>query len=281
MSAINIDTQNIDTVAGTTGLVGYSTTYISLQAVNGIFINGIGKGNTPPALPFSGTADANGFISEVESGDFYLSGRNEEVVLKSGTGQKAGSLHIDSQKGDVTINCLNGQFNTNQGSSIISTTGDSTITTNGNTTTTTYGNLNATTHGNATIMTYGNSAAVTMGNVETTVNGTLTSVVGGNLLNVAAGAQENINFLDLLNLCVGAQENINFIELLNLCIGLQQNINLGGLLTVAPTKNHVWGVETVNAGATLKDVGSKIEAAGTHIKTAATSLYNNAMTIFT
>ena len=49
-----IGLDNIEKVAGTTGLVGYANTYISLQAMNGIFINGIGIDHGAPGeLPFS------------------------------------------------------------------------------------------------------------------------------------------------------------------------------------------------------------------------------------
>ena len=77
-------TGNIEKVAGTTGLVGYASTYISLQAVNGIFINGIGSGNTPKrGLPFSDTPDENQYISGLTNGDFWISGQNGGAVIKS------------------------------------------------------------------------------------------------------------------------------------------------------------------------------------------------------
>ena len=84
MSSINIKNDNIETVSGTTGLVGYSTTYISLQAVNGVYINGIGSANTAPtSLPFSNTPGADGFYSGLDNGDFYISGQNGAAVIKS------------------------------------------------------------------------------------------------------------------------------------------------------------------------------------------------------
>ena len=90
MSSININNDNIDKVSGTTGLVGYSTTYISLQAVNGVYINGIGSKNTAPtSLPFSNTSAKDGFYSGLDNGDFYISGQNGQAVIKSGNNSKS------------------------------------------------------------------------------------------------------------------------------------------------------------------------------------------------
>ena len=226
-----IGTDNIEKVAGTTGLVGYANTYISLQAVNGIFFNGIGSGNTANTeLPFSNEADANGYISGLTNGDFWISGQNGGAVIKScnrstpgPNGEGIGSIHINSANGDVVVNVTQGNFESNVAANVINSI-------QGNTTSTTHGNLNATTYGNAVVTTYGNADSLTYGNVEAIVNGTLTSVVGGNMTNVTAGLQWNFNFLNLLNLVVGAQENINLLDLLNLCVGAQENFNIGPVI---------------------------------------------------
>ena len=280
-----IGSDNIEKVAGTTGLVGYANTYISLQAVDGIFINGIGSGNSAPSeLPFSNEADANKYISGLTNGDFWISGQNGGAVIKScdrstpgPNGEGTGSIHINSANGDVVVNVPKGNFESNVAANVINTI-------QGNVTNKTTGNLNATTHGHVTMIVDGNLHNRTGGTQENINDGNLLNhVLGaqenineGDLLNLVLGAQENINGGDLLNLVLGAQENINLIELLNLCLGFQQNINLGGVFNVTPTKNHDWEVETTHVGASLKDVGSKIETAGTHIKTAATSLIQSA-----
>jgi len=100
MSSINIDTDNIEKVAGTTGLVGYSSSYISLQAVDGIYLNGIGPGNTA-------STDLPKEITD-NKGNFYISGHNGKAIIKS---KDTGSIHITSKlanvqlasKGDVLI----------------------------------------------------------------------------------------------------------------------------------------------------------------------------------
>ena len=194
-----IGSDNIEKVAGTTGLVGYASTYISLQAVNGIFINGIGSGNTPPAeLPFSNEADDNHHISGLTNGDFWISGQNGGAVIKScnrskpgENGEGIGSIHINSANGDVVVNVLKGNFEANVAANVKNTI---------------------------------------KGHITTTTSGTLTSIVGGNQINMTSGAQENINFGDLLNLCGGGQENINLGDLLQLCVGAQENFNIGAII---------------------------------------------------
>ena len=205
-----IGTENIEKVAGTTGLVGYANTYISLQAVNGIFINGIGSGNSAKAeLPFSNEPGRNRHISGLTNGDFWISGQNGGAVIKScnrsplGPNREGtGSIHIESANGDVNVYGLNFNNDT-KGASNINTVGNSTITTNGDTKAHTWGNV----------------TTIVNGNLHNRTGGTQENLNGGNLWNRVLGAQENINLLDLLNLCVGAQENFNIGPVINGNIG--------------------------------------------------------------
>ncbi len=216
-----IGTENIEKVAGTTGLVGYANTYISLQAVNGIFINGIGSGNSAKAeLPFSNEPDRNRHISGLTNGDFWISGQNGGAVIKScnrsplGPNREGtGSIHIESANGDVNVYGLNFNNDT-KGASNINTVGNSTITTNGDTKAHTWGNV----------------TTIVNGNLHNRTGGTQENLNGGNLWNRVLGAQENINIGDLSQLCVGAQENINLLDLLNLCVGAQENFNIGPVI---------------------------------------------------
>ena len=216
-----IGTENIEKVAGTTGLVGYANTYISLQAVNGIFINGIGSGNSAKAeLPFSNEPGRNRHISGLTNGDFWISGQNGGAVIKScnrsplGPNREGtGSIHIESANGDVNVYGLNFNNDT-KGASNINTVGNSTITTNGDTKAHTWGNV----------------TTIVNGNLHNRTGGTQENLNGGNLWNRVLGAQENINIGDLSQLCVGAQENINLLDLLNLCVGAQENFNIGPVI---------------------------------------------------
>ena len=216
-----IGTENIEKVAGTTGLVGYANTYISLQAVNGIFINGIGSGNSAKAeLPFSNEPGRNRHISGLTNGDFWISGQNGGAVIKScnrsplGPNREGtGSIHIESANGDVNVYGLNFNNDT-KGASNINTVGNSTITTNGDTKAHTWGNV----------------TTIVNGNLHNRTGGTQENLNGGNLMNRVLGAQENINIGDLSQLCVGAQENINLLDLLNLCVGAQENFNIGPVI---------------------------------------------------
>ena len=221
-----IGTENIEKVAGTTGLVGYANTYISLQAVNGIFINGIGSGNSAKAeLPFSNEPDRNRHISGLTNGDFWISGQNGGAVIKScnrsplGPNREGtGSIHIESANGDVNVYGLNFNNDT-KGASNINTVGNSTITTNGDTKAHTWGNV----------------TTIVNGNLHNRTGGTQENLNGGNLWNRVLGAQENINIGDLSQLCVGAQENINagglvnFVlgDILDFFIGAHQEVTMG------------------------------------------------------
>ncbi len=276
-----IGTDNIEKVAGTTGLVGYANTYISLQAVNGIFFNGIGSGNSANTeLPFSNEADANGYISGLTNGDFWISGQNGGAVIKScnrstpgPNGEGIGSIHINSANGDVVVNVTQGNFESNVAANVINSI-------QGNTTSTTHGNLNATTYGNAVVTTYGNADSLTYGNVEAIVNGTLTSVVGGNMTNVTAGLQWNFNFLNLLNLVVGAQENINLLDLLNLCVGAQENFNIGPVINgnIGPVLN-LKSFHLESADADMKAVQAKLDNYAILIENASTVARDSAAVI--
>ena len=218
-----IGSDNIEKVAGTTGLVGYANTYISLQAVNGIFINGIGSGNSAKAeLPFSNEPGRNRHISGLTNGDFWISGQNGGAVIKSCNrsplgpkGEGAGSIHINSANGDVVVNVPNGNFESNVAANVTNNT-------TGNVTNNTTGNLKDTTHGHVTM--------IVDGNLHNRTGGTQENINDGNLMNRVLWAQENINIGDLSQLCVGAQENINLLDLLNLCVGAQENFNIGPVI---------------------------------------------------
>ena len=247
-----IGSDNIEKVAGTTGLVGYANTYISLQAVNGIFINGIGSGNSAKAeLPFSNEPDRNRHISGLTNGDFWISGQNGGAVIKSCNrsplgpkGEGAGSIHINSANGDVVVNVPNGNFESNVAANVTNNT-------TGNVTNNTTGNLKDTTHGHVTM--------IVDGNLHNRTGGTQENLNGGNLMNRVLGAQENINIGDLSQLCVGAQENINLLDLLNLCVGAQENFNIGPVIN--GNIGHILNLKSFHledADAEMKKVNARL-----------------------
>ena len=231
-----IGSDNIEKVAGTTGLVGYTNTYISLQAVNGIFINGIGSGNTANTeLPFSNKADANGYISGVTNGDFWISGQNGGAVIKScnrttpgPNGEGIGSIHINSANGDVVINVPNGNFesnvamdtvNNNQGNVTNNTKGNQTNNTTGNQVNNTTGNQESYTYGNQYAWAKGNQTQITLDSINTIALGALNQFVLGLCTQTAIGEQVNFNGGGLQNLVLG--------DILDFYIGAHNTVTLG------------------------------------------------------
>ena len=249
-----IGTDNIEKVAGTTGLVGYANTYISLQAMNGIYINGIGSGNTANTeLPFSNEADDNRYVSGVTNGNFWISGQNGRAVIKScdrstrgPNGEGIGSIHINSANGDVVVNVPNGNFESNVAANVTNNT-------TGNVTNNTTGNLKDTTHGHVT--------AIVDGNLHNRTGGTQENLNGGNLWNRVLGAQENVNLGDLTNFCLGAQENVNLVGLMNFVLGDILDFFIGAHQTVTLgfiNEYHPIG-KASEAESETKTIGTKID----------------------
>ncbi len=238
-----IGSDNIEKAAGTTGLVGYSNTYISLQAVDGIFINGIGSGNSAQSeLPFSNQVDQNGFYSGVTNGDFWISGQNGGAVIKScnrstpgPNGPGIGSIHINSANGDVAVNVPNGNFesnvagdtvNNNSGNTINNTKGNTINNTTGNTTNNTNGNQESYTYGNQYSWANGNQTQIALDSNNTIALGTLNQLVLGLCTQIALGDQVNFNAVGLQNVVLG--------DILDLYIGAHNTVTVGFITEAHP-----------------------------------------------
>lgn len=184
-SGIDPSEDNINKAYGTPGIVGYSNSYISLQAVNGIYLNGVGAGNTAPtSLPEEMANDT--------MGNFYISGQNGEAVIKS---VDNGSIHLDSS-GDVTINVPNGTLNTTVKAVTGFVKGDS-VTKN---------------RGNITSIIEKSSNTVVLGAYTQTVVGESLQANLGNGTNLNAAGVETINMGEIFDFNFGAAQTINFTE---------------------------------------------------------------------
>jgi len=249
MSSINIDTDNIEKVAGTIGLVGYSSSYISLQAVKGIYLNGIGPGNTA-------STDLPKEITD-NKGNFYISGQNGEAIIKS---MDNGSIHLDSQNENITLNAPNGVINTN--------TKTSNSTSTGNSTTTTYGNTSS--------ITNGSSNSVVNGASNSVVDGLSTSTVGGGSITTVLGENAQITLLNGTNVNLGGVQNI--------IIGLNLGVNVGPQFTISllSPQFQLQGIKFVssdlemkNVQAELKDVAVKLQNVDVELKNAEINIHDN------
>lgn len=290
MSSLNTNSENIETVSGTTGIVGYSSSYISLQAVNGIFINGIGSGNSAQSeLPFSNEADENGFYSGMTNGDFWISGQNGGAVIKScnrstpgPNGPGIGSIHINSANGDVVVNVPNGDFESNvAGDTVNNNSGNVTNNTTGNLTNNTTGNQVSYTQGNQTSYTTGNQYALANGNQSQVAFGSSNTVVLGTLNQLALGLCTQIALGDQINFNVGGIQNVVLGDILDLYIGAHNTVTVGFITEThagrasaseleakevqAKLANHTIQIENVSTVA--RDCGAVIQSAGIHVFT--------------
>ena len=228
MSSLNTNSENIEKVSETTGIVGYSSSYISLQAMNGIFINGIGSGNSAQSeLPFSNEADKNGFYSGMTNGDFWISGQNGGAVIKScnrstpgPNGPGIGSIHINSAKGDVVVNVPNGNFESNvSGDTVNNNSGNVTNNTKGNQVNYIQGNQASYTMGNQYSWAKGNQTQIAFDSNNTIALGTLNQLVVGLCTQIALGEQVNFNAVGLQNVVLG--------DILDLFIGAHNTVTVG------------------------------------------------------
>ena len=267
MSSLNTNSENIEKVSETTGIVGYSSSYISLQAMNGIFINGIGSGNSAQSeLPFSNEADKNGFYSGMTNGDFWISGQNGGAVIKScnrstpgPNGPGIGSIHINSAKGDVVVNVPNGNFESN-------VSGDTVNNNSGNVTNNTKGNQYSWAKGNQTQIAFDSNNTIALG--------TLNQLVVGLCTQIALGEQVNFNAVGLQNVVLG--------DILDLYIGMHNTVTVGFITEDHPAgrasaselemhavqaklENHIDLIE--NASTVARDCAAVLQSAGIHVFT--------------
>ena len=251
-----IGSDNIEKVAGTTGLVGYASTYISLQAVNGIFINGIGSGNKPSdKLPFSDTAQNDStlisstddqkpstLISSTDEGDFYISGQNGNAVIKSGnrTGEQGpngpgiGSIHINSAKGDVVVNVLDGSFTVNSKSDYIE-------------------------------LADGNRTSRIKGHVTSHVEGAFTEFLNGLHKSITKGKELNINIEAKEDIIIGNELKIN--------VGAVEDIKLGIVKDSHPFHTSDLDAEMKKVNAKFVDHEAMIENGKMHLQTVEANLH--------
>jgi len=283
MSSLNTNSENIEKVSETTGIVGYSSSYISLQAMNGIFINGIGSGNSAQSkLPFSNEADKNGFYSGMTNGDFWISGQNGGAVIKScnrstpgPNGPGKGSIHINSANGDVIVNVPNGNFESNvAGDTVNNNSGNVTNNTKGNQVNYIQGNQASYTTGNQYALANGNQSQVALGSSNTVVLGTLNQLALGLCTQITLGDQINFNAVGLQNVVLG--------DILDLFIGAHNTVTVGFITDEHPAgrasaseleakevqaklANHTIQIENVSTVA--RDCGAVIQSAGIHVFT--------------
>ena len=283
MSSLNTNSENIEKVSETTGIVGYSSSYISLQAMNGIFINGIGSGNSAQSeLPFSNEADKNGFYSGMTNGDFWISGQNGGAVIKScnrstpgPNGPGIGSIHINSAKGDVVVNVPNGNFESNvSGDTVNNNSGNVTNNTKGNQVNYIQGNQASYTMGNQYSWAKGNQTQIAFDSNNTIALGTLNQLVVGLCTQIALGEQVNFNAVGLQNVVLG--------DILDLFIGAHNTVTVGFITDEHPAgrasaseleakevqaklANHTIQIENVSTVA--RDCGAVIQSAGIHVFT--------------
>ena len=299
MSSLNTNSENIEKVSETTGIVGYSSSYISLQAMNGIFINGIGSGNSAQSeLPFSNEADENGFYSGMTNGDFWISGQNGGAVIKScnrstpgPNGPGIGSIHINSANGDVVVNVPNGNFesnvagdtvNNNSGNVTNNTTGNQVNHIQGNQTTYTTGNQVNYIQGNQASYTTGNQYALANGNQSQVALGSSNTVVLGTLNQLALGLCTQITLGDQINFNAVGLQNVVLGDILDLFIGAHNTVTVGFITDAHPAgrasaseleakevqaklANHTIQIENVSTVA--RDCGAVIQSAGIHVFT--------------
>ncbi len=268
-----IGSDNIEKVAGTTGLVGYASTYISLQAVNGIFINGIGSGNKPSdKLPFSDTAQNDStlisstddqkpstLISSTDEGDFYISGQNGNAVIKSGnrtgetgsgSGSGIGSIHIDSTSGDVVVNVPNGSFTVNSKSDYIELA-----------------------DGNRTSRIKGHVTSHVEGAFTEFLNGLHKSITKGKELNINIEAKEDIIIGNELKINVGAVEDIIIGNELKINVGAVEDIKLGIVKDSHPFHTSDLDAEMKKVNAKFVDHLAMIENGKMHLQTVEANLH--------
>ena len=289
MSGVTTDTDtNTDLeTSNTSGIIGYSTSYISLQAVNGVYINAIGmdettgQPNTPPSFPLASTT----------KGDFYISGRNGASRIHCRdrnpgdhpNGPGIGSIFIEANNGDVIVNVPNGNFETN-------VAGDTTNNNQGNVTNYTTGNQVNHIHGEQTTHTTGDQKNHTMGNQyswakgnqtqiafdsnNTIALGTLNQLVVGLCTQIALGDQVNFNAVGLQNVVLG--------DILDLFIGAHNTVTVGFITEDHPAgrasaselemhavqaklENHIDLIE--NASTVARDCAAVLQSAGIHVFT--------------
>ncbi len=283
MSSLNTNSENIEKVSETTGIVGYSSSYISLQAMNGIFINGIGSGNSAQSeLPFSNEADKNGFYSGMTNGDFWISGQNGGAVIKScnrstpgPNGPGIGSIHINSAKGDVVVNVPNGNFESNvSGDTVNNNSGNVTNNTKGNQVNYIQGNQASYTMGNQYSWAKGNQTQIAFDSNNTIALGTLNQLVVGLCTQIALGEQVNFNAVGLQNVVLG--------DILDLFIGAHNTVTVGFITEDHPAgrasaselemhavqaklENHIDLIE--NASTVARDCAAVLQSAGIHVFT--------------
>ncbi len=267
MSSLNTNSENIEKVSETTGIVGYSSSYISLQAMNGIFINGIGSGNSAQSeLPFSNEADKNGFYSGMTNGDFWISGQNGGAVIKScnrstpgPNGPGIGSIHINSAKGDVVVNVPNGNFESN-------VSGDTVNNNSGNVTNNTKGNQYSWAKGNQTQIAFDSNNTIALGTLNQLVVGLCTQIALGEQVNFNAVGLQNVVLGDILDLFIGAHNTVTvgFITE-DHPAGRASASELEMHAVQAKLENHIDLIE--NASTVARDCAAVLQSAGIHVFT--------------
>jgi hypothetical protein len=257
----NIDTGTPASTADTNGIIGFSASYISLEAVDGIFINGIGSNNsTPMSFPFPNTNNTNQvwpptgtFVGTVEkaNGDFVISGQNGGAVINSGNGgggnggengRGIGSIYITSANGDVVVNCPNGNMESNVGA-------NTTNNNQGNVTNNTQGNQTSYTKGNQSSYTWGNQYSWAQGNQTSIVEDSSNTVIMGGMNQVVVGSSNQDYLGNNFNFTVGAMENITIGLDVETFIGGQIQVNLAYQASYAPfeSKETEASIEAIQA----------------------------------
>ena len=297
MSGVTTDTDtNTDLeTSNTSGIIGYSTSYISLQAVNGVYINAIGmdettgQPNTPPSFPLASTT----------KGDFYISGRNGASRIHCRdrnpgdhpNGPGIGSIFIEANNGDVIVNVPNGNFetnvagdttNNNQGNVTNYTTGNQVSHIHGDQTTHTTGNQTSYTTGDQKSYTTGNQFAWAMGNQTQVTLDTNNTIVLGDLNQLVEGVCTQIVLDDQLNFNAGGLQNVVLGQILDLYIGAHNTVTVGFLTEDHPIgkasaseleakevqaklANHTVLIE--NASTVARDCAAVLQSAGIHVFT--------------